>query len=85
MEILNMLIDQLGVTEDQARGGAGAILSLAKEKLGDTDFSKVAQAIPGMEDLLGAAPESGGLAGMVGGLASMYSSTQGDTSPLCGV
>ena len=70
MEILNMLIEQLGVTEDQAKGGAGSILSLAKEKLGDADFSKVAQAIPGMEDLLEAAPESVGLAGMVGGLAS---------------
>jgi len=70
MEILNMLTDQLGVTEEQAKGGAGAIFSLAKEKLGDGDFSKVAEAIPGMDDLLGAAPASGGLAGMVGGLAS---------------
>lgn len=70
MEILNMLTDQLGVTEEQAKGGVGAIFSLAKEKLGDGDFSKVAEAIPGMDDLLGAAPESGGLAGMVGDLAS---------------
>ena len=82
MEILNMLIDQLGVTEDQARGGAGAILSLAKEKLGDTDFSKVAQAIPEMEDLLAAAPESGGLAGMVGGLASKIGGGDGKLGSL---
>ncbi len=70
MEILDVLTDQLGVTEEQAKGGVGAIFNLAKEKLGDTDFSKVAEAVPGMDDLLGAAPESGGLAGMVGGLAS---------------
>ena len=70
MEILSMLTEQLGVTEDQAKGGAGAIFNLAKEKLGDADFGKVAEAVPGMEELLGAAPASGGLAGVVGGLAS---------------
>jgi hypothetical protein len=70
MEILRMLTEQLGVTEEQAKGGAGAIFNLAKEKLGDADFGKVAEAVPGMEELLGAAPASGGLAGVVGGLAS---------------
>jgi len=70
MEILSMLTEQLGVTEDQAKGGAGAIFNLAKEKLGDADFGKVAEAVPGMEELLGAAPARGGLAGLVGGLAS---------------
>ena len=70
MEILSMLTEQLGVTEKQAKGGAGAIFNLAKEKLGDADFGKVAEAVPGMEELLGAAPASGGLAGVVGGLAS---------------
>jgi hypothetical protein len=70
MEILSMLTEQLGVTEDQAKGGAGAIFNLAKEKLGDADFGKIAEAVPGMEELLGAAPASGGLAGVVGGLAS---------------
>jgi len=70
MEILNMLTDQLGVTEEQAKGGAGAVFNLAKEKLGDANFSKVAEAVPGMDDLLGAAPASGGLGGMIGGLAS---------------
>ena len=70
MEILSMLTEQLGVTEEQAKGGAGAIFNLAKEKLGDADFGKVAEAVPGMEELLGAAPARGGLAGVIGGLAS---------------
>lgn len=70
MEILNLLTDQLGVTEEQAKGGVGAIFNLAKEKLGDADFGKIAEAVPGMADLLGAAPASDGLAGVIGGLAS---------------
>lgn len=82
MEILSMLTEQLGVTEEQARGGAGAIFNLAKEKLGDADFGKVAEAVPGMEDLLGAAPESGGLAGVVGGLASKLGGGAGKLSSL---
>ena len=69
MGILNLLTDQLGVTEEQAMGGTGAIFKLAKEKLGDGDFRKVAEAVPGMDELLGAAPESG-LAGAIGGFAS---------------
>jgi hypothetical protein len=71
MEILSMLMEQLGVNEDQAKGGTGAIFSLVKDKLGDESFNKIAEVVPGMGDLLSAAPESGGgLAGLVGGLAS---------------
>jgi hypothetical protein len=71
MEILNTLVEQLGVTEDQAKGGAGAIFNLVKEKLGDENFSKIGDVVPGMNDLLAAAPEkSGGLAGVIGGLTS---------------
>ncbi|MBT8366833.1 MAG: DUF2780 domain-containing protein [Deltaproteobacteria bacterium] len=82
MEILNMLTEQLGVTEAQAKGGAGAIFNLAKEKLGDADFGKVAEAVPGMEELIGAAPASGGLAGVVGGLASKLGGGAGNLGSL---
>ena len=87
MEILNVLTEQLGITEEQAKGGAGAIFSIAKEKLGDGDFSKIAEVIPGMDDLLGAAPESGGVAGAIGGLASKFgggAEKLGDLASLAG-
>ena len=51
-------------------GGAGLLFKLAKEKLGDTDFSQIAQHVPGVADLIESAPESGGIAGALGGLAS---------------
>ena len=71
MEIINVLMDQLGVNEDQAKGGAGAIFNLVKDKISDGDFSQLSAAVPGMDDLLAAAPESSGLAGAIGGLGSI--------------
>jgi hypothetical protein len=85
MEILTMLTEQLGITEDQAKGGAGAIFSMAKEKLGEADFSKIADVVPGMDNLLGAAPESGGLAGAIGGLASKFGGGAGAIGSLAGL
>jgi len=51
-----LLTSQVGVTEPQAVGGAGAIFSYAKEKLSPESFTKVANAVPEMDQLLGAAP-----------------------------
>ncbi len=70
MELIGLLTKNLGVQENQAKGGAGLIFQMAKQKLGGEDFSTVSQAVPGMDDLLGAAPKSGGLGGALGGFAS---------------
>jgi len=70
MELLNVLTQRLGVTEDQAKGGAGAIFSMVKEKLATENFAKISEMIPGITDFLGAAPKSGGLGGAIGGLSS---------------
>jgi hypothetical protein len=43
----SVLGKQLGLTGDQSKGGIGAILGLAKEKLSSNDFDKIAEAIPG--------------------------------------
>lgn len=68
-ELIGQLVQQLGVQEGQAKGGAGLLLKLAQDKLGG-DFGKVAQAIPGAQDLIKGAPEAGGAAKLLGGLAS---------------
>jgi len=67
-ELIAQLVQQIGVQEGQAKGGAGLLLKLAQSKLGG-DFGKVAQAIPGAQELIGAAPEAGGAAKLLGGLA----------------
>ncbi len=70
MEMLNALVENLGVSEEQAKGGAGAIFSMVKDKLGGENFNQIADVVPGMDDILSAAPESGGVSGLIGGLAS---------------
>ncbi len=76
-ELVSMLVSKLGVNQGQAQGGTGLILNLLKEKLGNEDFSQVSQSIPGIADLLKAAPKqgdagSGGVLGMVGKLAGTF-------------
>jgi len=44
--------------------------SYLKEKLGSGDFGKIANVIPGIDSLMKSAPESGGVLGGIGKLAS---------------
>ena len=70
------LTKSLGVSGDQASGGVGSILSLAQSKLSASDYTKVANAIPGSNNYvekardLGAVP-SGGITEK-GGLDAAY-------------
>ncbi len=56
LALVELLVSQLGVTSTQAAGGAGAIFSLAKDRLAPDQFAQVAAAVPGMDTLLAAAP-----------------------------
>ena len=65
--LVNLLVQQLGITKTQAQGGAGALFNSAKEKLTPQEFGQVADTVPEMESLLEAAPKkSEGLGGMLG-------------------
>ena len=55
-ELVGALTQKLGVTEQQATGGAGAMFGLAQSKLSPDNFRQVARVVPGMEGLLQAAP-----------------------------
>ena len=57
MGLVDLLTSQLGVTKDQATGGAGSIFQLAKQNLNVEDFSSVAKAVPGIDQMMGAAPK----------------------------
>ena len=80
MELLNLLTKNLGVSPEQAQGGAGLIFKLAKDKLGAGDFQQLATAVPGIDDLLNAAPSGGG--GLMGALGSISSSLGGGAGKL---
>ena len=79
MDLVSMLTSQLGVTEPQAKGGAGSLFDMAKGMLPESDWTQVASAIPGVKELIGAAPavsestskKSDKLAGLAGGLGAV--------------
>lgn len=77
-DLVNDLSKELNVTPAQAAGAAGALFGVAKTRMTPTEFSQVADAVPGMDMLLKAAPQvtavgtSGAVspsAGMSNGLA----------------
>ena len=83
MELVQMLTSQLGVSETQAKGGAGLLFKLAQDKLDGGEFSQIAGAVPGIESLISAAPEGGGgMAGALGGLASSFGGNAGKLGTL---
>ncbi|GJL64063.1 MAG: hypothetical protein NPIRA04_27170 [Nitrospirales bacterium] len=89
MELVQMLTNNLGVSEDQAKGGAGMLFNIAKEKLGSGEFQQIADAVPGIGNLMSAAPTTGdggeggaGVMGMLGGLASSLGGSAGGLGSL---
>ncbi|WP_115718228.1 DUF2780 domain-containing protein [Gallaecimonas mangrovi] len=85
-DLISSLVSQLGVSKDQATGGAGAIMALAKEKMSTVDFSKLSGIIPNMSSLLSAAPsasqvdsdqQDGGTSSLLGKATSMLGDNDG--------
>ena len=72
--LMGMLTSQLGVTENQAKGGVGSILTLAQEKLVKGDFDKIAAVIPGASKYLETAKQLGAVTGPVQNLAGLKGS-----------
>ena len=68
MGLISALTSQLGVSNDQAMGGSGALFGMAKQALGDSDFAAISDSVPGMDSILAAAPQSSGLTEKLGGM-----------------
>jgi hypothetical protein len=74
--LTKLLTNQLGVTSNQATGGVGSILSLAKERLPSMDFTTLTKLIPGADTYMQSARDLGAVTGPVGdraGLTSAFS------------
>jgi len=76
MGLVDLLSSQLGVTKDQAQGGAGSIFKMAKQNLSVEDFSSIAKAVPGIDQMMGAAPKVEGSSSSLGSLSSMMGSNK---------
>ncbi len=66
--LLKTITSQLGVTDTQALGGAGALLQLAQDKLGVDQFSAISAIIPGAESYLNIAKTVGKVSGPMSSL-----------------
>lgn len=69
--LMGMLTSQLGVNENQAKGGVGSMLTLAKEKLPAADFSKIANLVPGASKYMELAKSLGAVAGPLKNMAGL--------------
>ena len=72
--LVDTLTQQLGVTTEQAEGGAGAIFGKAKGNMSSEEFDLVSETVPEASSLLDKAPkaesETQSLAGSIGGAVS---------------
>lgn len=80
--LTQVIMQRLGVSQQQATGGAGAVFGLAKSNMAEDDFSKVAAGVPGIDSLLAAAPATGAAGGLTSGLGSVAGSVGGAAGSL---
>jgi hypothetical protein len=77
--LLNTLGSQLNITPEQAVGGTGAMLGLAKNKLSSGDYSQLSKSVPGLDQISGNSALGGlnGLGGLLGGNSGKASALDG--------
>jgi hypothetical protein len=79
-------MNTLNVSEDQAKGGAGAVFSAAETNMSPQEFSTVSKALPGIESLMAAAPMIGKMGGSsLGGASSMLGGLSGSAGAMTGL
>jgi len=73
--LVQTLSKQLGVSDEQAAGGAGAIFQYAKTSLSGDEFGKVEKAVPESTELIKKAPPADTATSAAGGLLGKTGST----------
>ncbi len=77
--LIGMLTSQLGISNEQALGGAAALFGLAKQNLGADDFASISKSLPGIGSLVGMtslggskkSSDGGGLESVAGQFSSL--------------
>ena len=85
MKLIPMLTQGLGVTDSQAKGGAGVIFDYVKQKVSAEDYAQVAKALPGVDSLVDSAPKASDLSGQIGGLSPALGGKSDLTGGMAGV
>lgn len=86
-DLINMLTSQLGISAEQASGGAGALMNYAKQSLDAEKFAEIANAVPDLAGLVDAAPAATEGSSAAGQLASALgeSDSAGTLNKLAGL
>lgn len=80
------LVKKLGITNEQAQGGAGALFQVAKVKLDAGQFAALSKAVPDMDSLLSAAPkQSEAMSGLAGSASSALGENNNPYGNLAGL
>lgn len=76
MSLTDMLTRQLGISQNQALGGAGAIFQTAQGNMDPQSFATLSQSVPEMDNMLDAAPAllPDSVSSMTDGMAPMIGS-----------
>ncbi len=69
-DLMELLVREIGVSPQQAQGGAALLFKAARDKLGAQQFGTLLGKVPGIESLISQAPAAGGLGKLFGGLAA---------------
>ena len=85
MGLVDLLSSRLGVSKNQAEGGAGSIFQLAKQNLSAGDFSTIAKSVPGIAQMIGSAPKIEKSSGTLGSISSMMGSHSNKLSGAAGL
>jgi len=80
-DLTSLLTSQLNVTDKQAAGGVGSILSYAKDSLPKNKYTTLANAIPNADSLIKMAPS----VSSAGGAMSALSGAMGGSSKAGGI
>jgi hypothetical protein len=84
--LTDTLVKKLGITSEQAQGGAGALFQVAKAKLDAGQFADLSKAVPEMDSLLNAAPkQSEALSGIAGSASSVLGENNNPYGNLAGL
>ncbi|MGD2150383.1 MAG: DUF2780 domain-containing protein [Desulfobacterales bacterium] len=83
--LVDLISSQLGVSKNQAQGGAGSIFQLVKQNLSVEDFSSIAKAVPGIDQMIGAAPKIEESSSALGGISSMMGKTSNKLGGMAGL
>ena len=82
---IDMAVSQLGISVESATNAAGGVLGLIKDNASEGDFQQLADAVPGLGDVLSAGSGGGGLGGLMGAASGMLGGKAGAAVGLMGV